>query len=250
MAGRRRHVGIGAIKKEALAKQKFAEKSTAIADLKFAHVTSQVEVFKKHLEKFAADHKNDIRSKPEFRAQFQQMCARIGVDPLASSKGFWAQMLGVGDFYYELGVKIIEICLAAKERTGGLMGFDELKQRLMATRGKSKQEVSDDDIARAIKKLKLLGNGFAIIPVGKHRLVQSVPGELSLDHSIVLQKAEKTSHVSVATMVSDYGWTEVRAKKVLDHMIAEGMAWLDTQNGEEPLYWFPGLFTLPSNRKT
>jgi len=74
---------------------------------------------------------------------------------------------------------------------------------------------SSDDIARAIKKLKLLGNGFAIIPVGKHRLVQSVPGELNLDHSIVLQKAEKTSHVSVATMVNDYGWTEVRAKKVL-----------------------------------
>ena len=48
-----------------------------------AQVTSQVEVFKKHLEKFAAEHKNDIKSKPDFRAQFQQMCARIGVDPLA-----------------------------------------------------------------------------------------------------------------------------------------------------------------------
>ena len=40
-------------------------------------------MFKKHLEKFAAEHKNDIKSKPAFRAQFQQMCARIGVDPLA-----------------------------------------------------------------------------------------------------------------------------------------------------------------------
>ena len=40
-------------------------------------------MFKKHLEKFAAEHKNDIKSKPEFRAQFQQLCARIGVDPLA-----------------------------------------------------------------------------------------------------------------------------------------------------------------------
>ena len=48
-----------------------------------AQITSQVEVFKKHLEKFAAEHKNDIKSKPAFRAQFQQMCARIGVDPLA-----------------------------------------------------------------------------------------------------------------------------------------------------------------------
>ena len=37
------------------------------------------------------------------------MCSKIGVDPLASNKGFWAEMLGVGDFYYELGVQIIEV---------------------------------------------------------------------------------------------------------------------------------------------
>lgn len=29
-------------------------------------------------------------------------------------------MLGVGDFYYELGVQIIEVCLALKHRNGGL----------------------------------------------------------------------------------------------------------------------------------
>ena len=29
-----------------------------------------------------------------------------GVDPLASNKGFWAQVLGVGDFYYELAVQV------------------------------------------------------------------------------------------------------------------------------------------------
>ena len=72
-----------------------------------------------------------------------------------------------------------------------------------------------DDIARAIKKLKLLGNGFAIIPVGKRRLVQSVPGELNLDHSTVLQSAEKNSCVSVGMMVTECGWTEMRAKKIL-----------------------------------
>lgn len=30
---------------------------------------------------------------------------------LAANKGFWAQMLGFGDFYYELGVQIVEVCL-------------------------------------------------------------------------------------------------------------------------------------------
>ncbi len=29
-----------------------------------------------------------------------------GVDPLASGKGFWAELLGVGDFYFELTVQV------------------------------------------------------------------------------------------------------------------------------------------------
>lgn len=38
------------------------------------------------------------------------MCASIGVDPLTSGKGFWS-VLGIGDFYYELAVQIVEVCL-------------------------------------------------------------------------------------------------------------------------------------------
>jgi hypothetical protein len=29
----------------------------------------------------------------------------------AANKGFWGELLGVGDFYYELGIEIIEICI-------------------------------------------------------------------------------------------------------------------------------------------
>ena len=38
-------------------------------------------------QEFALDHRAEIRRDPEFRAQFHQMCANIGVDPLASNKG-------------------------------------------------------------------------------------------------------------------------------------------------------------------
>ena len=86
------------------------------------------------------------------------MCASIGVDPLASSKGFWSEMLGFGDFYYELSVQIVEVCMAASHRTGGLMEVGELRKRLIKSRSKSKnQDISTDDIIRAIKKLKILG---------------------------------------------------------------------------------------------
>ena len=27
-----------------------------------------------------------------------------------------------------------------------------------------------------------------------------------------------------------------------EHLTREGMSWIDDQNGEERLYWFPGLF--------
>ncbi len=72
----------------------------------------------------------------------------------------------------------------------GLISFDELRRRVLATSGKTRQDVTEDDLARAIKKLRVLGGGFAVIPVGKHRLVQSVPGELNMDHTAVLVKAE------------------------------------------------------------
>ena len=35
------------------------------------------------------------------------MCKEIGVDPLSSNKGFWVEKLGVGDFYYQVGVSIL-----------------------------------------------------------------------------------------------------------------------------------------------
>lgn len=35
-----------------------------------------------------------------------------------------------------------------------------------------------------------MGSGFQILPVGNKRLVQSVPGELSMDHAAALQLAQ------------------------------------------------------------
>ena len=47
-----------------------------------------------------------------------------------------------------------------------------------------------DDLARALKKLHVMGSGFQVIPIGNKRLVQSVPGELSMDHAAALQSAQ------------------------------------------------------------
>lgn len=94
--------------------------------------------FKTSLESFAKKHQKEISKNPVLRVHFQKMCATIGVDPLASSKGFWAEILGIGDFYFELGVKIVEACIKMKEQTGGLVELTTLKRKL--TKGGEIQE--------------------------------------------------------------------------------------------------------------
>ncbi len=50
------------------------------------------------------------------------LCVAVaGVDPLASNKGFWADVLGVGNFYFELGVQIVDVCMSTRSANGGLI---------------------------------------------------------------------------------------------------------------------------------
>ncbi|XP_064637301.1 vacuolar-sorting protein SNF8-like [Lineus longissimus] len=239
---RRRGVGLAAIQKKDLAQTKFKDKGTAIAEDQLVQMSKQMEAFQGNLEEFAGKHKDEIKKNPAFRVQFQEMCASIGVDPLASSKGFWSEMLGVGDFYYELGVQIIEVCLATSHRNGGLMDLEELKTRLLKSRGKKAQEITLDDLLRAIKKLKILGNGFTVVNLGTHYMVQSIPGELTMDHTQVLQLAEESGFVTISSLKSKWKWEEERAHRAVDHMVKEGLAWVDDQVKGERQYWFPTFF--------
>ena len=62
---------------------KYKDKGSEIAEDQLNQMSRQLEVFRTNLEEFAANHKTEIRKNPEFRMQFQDMCATIGVDPLA-----------------------------------------------------------------------------------------------------------------------------------------------------------------------
>jgi len=269
---RRRGAGIGAIQKDKLAAAKYKEKGNEIQEANVQEMSKQMEKFRANLEEFARNHKQDIKKDPAFRKHFQDMCASIGVDPLASSKGFWSEMLGFGDFYYELGVQIIEVCMATSHKTGGLMELEELRRRLIKSRMGSRQrrrlqassdnndhsqtEISQDDVLRSIKKLKVLGNGFSVIPLGSgsggRLLVQSVPGELSMDQTAILQQAESNGGwVTARGLCQDLGWEPQRSSRTLDKMLADEIAWLDTQATEDgatgqDMYWIPSLFAASS----
>lgn len=81
------------------------------------------------------------------------MCAAIGVDPLLASSdtskgggkggesgsgsGIWAQLLGrtgLNDFYFELAVRVVEVCGETRGENGGLIEVGMVRERVVRGR--------------------------------------------------------------------------------------------------------------------
>ncbi|EFA85025.1 EAP30 family protein [Heterostelium album PN500] len=240
----RRGVGIQAIHKQNQQQKQLQNISEQLSSDNLKKISEQLTTFKTNLEEFALKHKKDIIKNPEFRKYFQDMCSTIGVDPLASNKGFWCQVLGVGDFYYQLAVQIIEICLKYRSTNGGLIELTTLTDHIRKMRGKTANEISSDDVEVSISKIKVLGNGYNILKIDSKKIVQSVPCELNKDHTDVLIKAQSQGGFIAVSHLSKMGWDQQRIKSVLDVLLSEGMAWIDDQSElKETLYWFPSLWS-------
>lgn len=246
----RRH-GLGAIHKQKQQNALYKEKSEELAKEQINRLTDQLEKFKLNLEEFATKHQKEIKKNAEFRRQFQEMCAHIGVDPLQSSNSYWSKLLGVGDFYYQLGIQIIEVCLATSKSNGGIIRLPDLLNRIKQIRKRSLKadqeiEITSNDIISAISKLHTLGNGLKLVKIdsqksGLHNyVIESVPRELSQDDTDMLKIAEINNGQFDYRLVHDnFGWSEDRFKRKVEHLLMEGLVWIDKYDGS---YWFIGLF--------
>ncbi|GLC33277.1 hypothetical protein PLESTB_000351600 [Pleodorina starrii] len=238
----RRGPGIAGLQHAARTKEQFKLTGEEVKKNTLQAMHEQLAAFRTNLEDFARKHRADIRRDPLFRAQFHTMCANIGVDPLASNKSLWASALGLGDYYYELGVQVVEACLATRSLNGGLMDLASLLRYVSKRRGSQAEPVSEDDVVRAIRKLRVLGGGFDLVTIGGRQYVRSVPGELNLDKNRALEVAQGKGFTSVAQLCKATGWPTGRADDVLQALAREGIAWVDdgAPDGVR-LYWFPCL---------
>jgi ESCRT-II complex subunit VPS22 len=173
---------------------------------------------------------------------------------LASQKGFWAQVLGVGDFYFELGVQVITVAMATKATNGGIMRLDELLgkvEKIRKLRGaKTNLAISGSDVKQAITKLAVLGNGFRLSKIGGEEYLISVPMELSSDQTMVLEIAgndkSSSSRVTMEQLQRDLKWDDLRCERALTALAGAGMAWFDRVDKS---YWFPSLMRLEGNER-
>lgn len=176
------------------------------------------------------------------------MCNAIGVDPLAASnvkgkrgESLWARVLGndVNDFYFEVAVRIVELCRATRGENGGLLGVTECCQTV--AKGKaigSGLQVTDDDVLRAVESLKPLGPGFDVINIGSKQFIRSIPKELNTDQSRVLEVLQILGFVTVSMLQVNLQWKSARATTVVKDLLADSLVWIDAQ-AEEEEYWSP-----------
>ena len=255
-------VGLAAFDRSRITSAQYASHGNALRTANAQSLESQLSVFRSLLQTFAQTHAKEIRSNPTFRSQFARMCAAIGVDPLASSNlsdnsgaeggSVWAQLLGrtVNDFYFELAVRVVEVCGATRAENGGLIAVKDVRELIMRTRREAgASEVSDDDVLRAVGTLKPLGGGYAVVRVGSRPYIRSVPKELNTDQSSVLEVAQMLGFVSISMLRDNLGWTGARAQTVVEDLLAEGMLWVDKQAAEWE-YWSPGYLADVSDQGT
>ncbi|KAF9009364.1 EAP30/Vps36 family-domain-containing protein [Cyathus striatus] len=237
----RRGVGLAAFDHQEQSKRSFAELSSALSKIQVEHLHSQLNQFRTSLAHFAATHRESIKSDPSFRHAFQQMCSSIGVDPLAGPRkgGWWAELLGIGDWQYELGVQIVDVCVSTRERNGGLIDMTELIRLVSKLRGGA---ITEDDIIRSIKTLQPLGAGYQVIEIGGRKMVRSVVKELDDDQTTILSIAqEEGGRVIEDLLIERKGWSRDRTRNALENMLfRDGLCWLDEQDeATGRAYWIP-----------
>ncbi|KAI5841166.1 EAP30/Vps36 family-domain-containing protein [Morchella snyderi] len=262
----RKGVGLGALTRTTHTRSTYTTHGAALQKSQIDHLTTQLSVFQSQLSAFARTHAAAIRSTPAFRHEFARMCAAIGVDPLITSRGrrgggggggggsFWAELLGadVGDFYFELAVRVVEVCRRTRAENGGLISVVEVVERLSGgggggggggegDGGGGGGGVGEEDVLRAVEALRPLGSGFAVVQVGRRMMVRSVPRELNRDQATVLGTIEICGFGVAASMVRvNLGWEPARVTTVLEDLVTEGLVWVDEQ-AEEREYWVPGV---------
>ncbi|CCC68562.1 hypothetical protein NCAS_0B04780 [Naumovozyma castellii] len=222
---------------DTLEKEKYEGIGTDLLKRQSLELQEQLKIFQERLTVFADKHNDELKENPEFREKFMHMCSSIGIDPLSLFNKD-KHLFNVNDFYYELCVKVIEVCRQTKDINGGVISFDELAKGYFKD-----MAIETADLEKAIDMLSALDGGFEIFRIRGKKFLRSVPNELTSDQTQILEICSILGYASVSLLKANLEWRNVRSRAVLDEMVANGLLWVDNQAGPEIHYWDPSWIT-------
>ncbi|ADV23009.1 ESCRT-II complex subunit VPS22 [Cryptococcus gattii Ru294] len=243
----RKGAGISGLTRHTATASSYSTLSSNITTSQLSNLTSSLQSFRAALINFASAHRADIRKDPAFRHQFQKMCAAIGVDPLAvgpgaggSGRGWWSEVLGIGEWEYELAVQVVDICVSTRPENGGMIEMGELIRRVERLRSEDVGQITSQDILRTLKLLRPLNAGYTLHhPSPSTTYIRTIPRSLDTDQSTLLAIAATTrGRLHPAVVREQTGWTEVRVRTAMeDCVMREGLGWIDEQAGDYHEVW-------------
>lgn len=204
------------------------------------------EQFNLGLSELAKNHKDEIRRDKEWQKDFFSLCYTVGVDPLSSSKGFWADIFGSGDYYKHLTVSIINICIKTQIENGGLIPFNDLINYLRDTMNNN--NINGDDIKRCIIQIQNLSPEYQVVNINNTEMLYSVPKELSSHQKTILSylsnknKPIIENYVNVNIVMNLCKTNRELAKSILQNMLEDNLLWVDKQGGSDEIYYSPSFY--------
>ena len=155
MRRRGRGGGIAAIRARQEARKQYQQTGELAEDgEQLSHVKEQMAVFKDKLEVFARRHRSAIRKDPEFRRQFQVMCARVEWIRWRPTRGFGQRFWALVDFIQSgeyPGRRRVHVD-AERERWADRYALSA--EQAAGAEGSNSVDVSVNDIEQAVGKLR------------------------------------------------------------------------------------------------
>ncbi|CAH7669896.1 EAP30/Vps36 family-domain-containing protein [Phakopsora pachyrhizi] len=270
----RRTVGISSLERSSITNASYNNLSDSLSAANLVNLQRQLFTFQSSLKSFATKHGNKIKSDPDFRKAFSEMCNELGVDPLSNSRrGFW-DWIGLGDWTFELAIQVVDVCLWTRDRNGGLHEMEDVLKAVRELRSMPKisdqadasqhqpttinskllqSTITEADITRAIKCLEPLGCGYCIINIGNKKFLRSVPVELDNDSLLLFDSilsSESTIGYTTHKILRDHtGWNSDRVRHCIEKaMMTESTIWIDSQAFDEgdgsDRFYAPSLFVF------
>ena len=214
------------------------------SDTDMNELKKTMELVQGSLQRIVKDQKARLESDEEYQRQFYKLCNDIGVDPFTQKKGLFAGLFkkDLNDFYKKLGIRVLAYCNKTRFQNGGLIRVSDIKSYLNKHSSKSSEKVHTSDIHVAVEKLKVLSPSLRFFEAVDRsgvqvEYLQSSDVEFTEDAMRVLSRAQffngKVQH-------SDIG-IEEKWKRELNHLTEQGLAWVDTYQGEST-YYFPAIY--------
>lgn len=199
----------------------------------------QKAVFENALKEFAAKNSKKIKEDPVFRAQFNEMCLTLNVDPLQSRNGFWTKILKIGNFYHELAIKTIEVSFRLKHTSGGMIPIQKIIELVTKTYA-NKISITSSDIKTAINGLDEIGEGYAVKKINKKEYF-IMDMAISDDPQSIIEKANDEGIITKKDLDSLH-WDQDRLKKSIDTLHKRGIIWIDRVSPTEIRYYVFSMF--------